>query len=125
MESKIEKEERLIDGKPIVILAGTCSNPEPPASIKELPLGPLDLAWYMLAEAEIASECDVGIVKSLHSKLKDGPILLMEMTLRYRWITMDVLNSDSAALHAICWIISPAPNMDTDRTKPPARHSVR
>ena len=96
MESKIEKEERLIDGKPIAILPGTCSNPEPPASIKELPLGPLDLAWYMLAEAEIASECDVGIVKSLHSKLKDGPILLMEMTLRYRWITMDVLNSDSA-----------------------------
>ena len=95
MESKIEKEEKLI-GKPIEMLPGTCSNPEPPASIKELPLGPLDLAWYMLAEAEILSERDVGIVKSLRSKLKDGPILFMEVTLRNRRITIDVLNSDSA-----------------------------
>jgi hypothetical protein len=69
---------------------------KPLASIKELPLGPLDLAWYMLAEAEISSERDVSIVKSLHSKLKDGPILFMELMLRNRWITMDVLNSDSA-----------------------------
>lgn len=96
MESKIDKEERLIDGKPIAMLPGTCSNPEPPASIKELPLGPLDLAWYMLAEAEISSERDVSIVKSLRSKLKDGPILFMEVMLRNRWIRMDVLNSDSA-----------------------------
>jgi hypothetical protein len=73
----------------------TCSNPEPLASIK-VPLGPLDLAWYMLAEAEISSERDVSIVKSLHSKLKDGPILFMELMLRNRWITIDVLNSDSA-----------------------------
>jgi hypothetical protein len=96
MESKIDKEERLIDGKPIEVLPGICSNPEPPASIKELPLGPLDLAWYMLAEAEISSERDVGIVKSLRSKLKDGPILFTEVMLRNRWITMDVINSDSA-----------------------------
>jgi hypothetical protein len=96
MESKIDEEERLIDGKPIGILPGTCRNLEPPASIKELPLGPLDLAWYMLAEAEISSERDVGIVKSLRSKMKDGPILFMEVMLRNRWITMDVLNSDSA-----------------------------
>jgi hypothetical protein len=96
MESKIDKEVRLIDGKPIEILPGTCSNPEPPASIKDLPLGPLDLAWYMLAEAEISSERDVGIVKSLRSKLKDGPILVMEVALRHRWMTTDVLKSDSA-----------------------------
>jgi hypothetical protein len=50
----------------------------------------------MLAEAEISSERDVSIVKSLQSKLKDGPILFMELMLRNRWITMDVLNSDSA-----------------------------
>jgi hypothetical protein len=96
MESKIDKEERLIDGKPIGMLPGTSSNPEPPASIKELPLGPLDLAWYMLAEAKISTGRDVGIVTSLRSKLNDGPILFMEVTLRNRWITMDVLNSDSA-----------------------------
>jgi hypothetical protein len=51
---RIDKEEKLIDGKPIVMLPGTCSNPEPPASIRELPLGPFDLAWYMLAEVVTA-----------------------------------------------------------------------
>ncbi len=85
-----------LDGKQIEMLPGTCSNPEPPASIKELPLGPLDLAWYMLAAAEISSGQDVGIAKSLRSKLKDGPILFMEAMLRIQRITMDVLNSDSA-----------------------------
>jgi hypothetical protein len=35
MESKIEKEKKLIDGEPIGMSPGTCSNPEPPASIKE------------------------------------------------------------------------------------------
>src|SRR5258705_11170729 len=92
MESKIDKRETLIDGKPIEMLPGTCSNPSPPASIVELPLGPLDLAWYMLAEAEISSGRDVGIVKSLRSQLKDGPLLFMEVTLRKSRITMDVLN---------------------------------
>jgi hypothetical protein len=96
MESEIDKRETQIDGKPIEMLPGTCSNPEPPASIAELALGPLDLAWYMLAEAETSSGRDVGIVKSLRSQLKDGPILIMEVTLRNRRITMDVLNLDTA-----------------------------
>lgn len=96
MDSTIDKRETLIDGKPIVMLPGTCSNPEPPASIVDLPLGPLDLAWYMLAEAEISYGRDVGIVRTLRSRLKDGPILVMEVSLRTRRITRDVLNSDSA-----------------------------
>jgi hypothetical protein len=97
MQSKIDNRETLIDGRPIEMLPGTCSNPDPPASIAELPLGSLDLAWYMLAEAEVSSQRDVGIVKSLRSQLKDGPILFMEVTLRNRRITMDVLNSDTAS----------------------------
>jgi hypothetical protein len=96
MDSKIDKRETLIDGKPIEMLPGTCSNPEPPASIAELPLGPLDTAWYMLAEAETSYGHDVGIVESFRSQLKDGPILLMEVTLRNRRITIDVLNSNAA-----------------------------
>jgi hypothetical protein len=97
MESEIDKRETLIDGKLIEMLPGICSNPEPPASITDLPLGPLDLAWYMLAGAEISSGRDVGIVKLLRSRLKDGPILFMEVELRNRWLTMAVFNSDSAA----------------------------
>ena len=97
MESEIDRREALIDRKPIEMLPGTCSNPQPPASIVELPLGPLDIAWYMLAEAEASFGGDVGIVKSFRSQLEDGPILFMEVALRDRRITMDVLNSDAAS----------------------------
>jgi len=106
MESQLDKRDTQIDGKPIVMLPGACSNPEPSASITEMPLGALDLAWYMLAEAETSSGCDVGIVKSLRSQLKDGPILFMEIMLRNRRITMDVLNSDTAgfSLHLLDYL---------------------
>jgi hypothetical protein len=96
MGSKIDKRETVIDGKPIEMLPGTCSNPQPPASITELPLGPLDLAWYMLAEAETSCGTDAGIGTSLRSRLTDGPILSMEINLRHRRIAMDVLGSDVA-----------------------------
>lgn len=97
MQSRIDGEKRLIKGEPIAMVPGSCSNPEPPASITELPLGPLDLAWYMLAEAEISSGQDVGIEKSLRSNLTQGPILFMEVMLRNRRITLDVLKSDSTS----------------------------
>jgi hypothetical protein len=100
METTIDRRETLIDGRPIVMLPGTCSNPEPPSAITALPLGPLDLAWYMLAEAEISSGRDVGIFRSLRQNLKDGPILFMEVALRNRWITVDVANSDGSRLAA-------------------------
>jgi hypothetical protein len=96
IRSKIDA-KLLIDSKPIEMLPGTCSNPEPPAHITDLPLGHLDFAWYMLAGAEISSGRDIGIVKSLRSRLQDGPVLLMEFDLRDRRIKKDVVTSDSAA----------------------------
>ncbi len=95
MDAKIDQREALIGGKPIGMLPGTCSNPEPPSSITELPLGPLDLAWYMLAEAEISSGVDAGIDHSLRSRLQQGPILFMEVTKGNRRITRDVLKGDT------------------------------
>jgi hypothetical protein len=95
MGAKTSKHETLIDGKPIEMLPGSCSNPEPPASITELPLGPLDLAWYMLAEVEISSGVDAGVDQSLRSRLQQGPILFMEVTNGHRRITRDVLKVDS------------------------------
>jgi hypothetical protein len=96
MDSEIDKRGTLIDGKAIEMLPGACSNPEPPASITDLPLGHLDVAWYMLAKAEISSGRNVGIAQLLRSKLKDGPILVMETQLRTRRVTIDIHNSDSA-----------------------------
>ena len=96
MDSKIDNREARIDGKPIQVPPGTCSNPEPPASVVDLPLAPLDLAWYMLAEAEASYGGDADIAKSLRSRLRDGPILFMETSLRHRQITRDVINSNVA-----------------------------
>jgi hypothetical protein len=94
LDTQTDGRVALIDGKPIAMLPGSCSNPEPPASIIELPCGPLDLAWYMLAEAEISSGRQVGIMASLRSKLQHGPILFMEITSRNRILAHDVRNSD-------------------------------
>ncbi|WP_396604521.1 hypothetical protein ACFLEY_03860 [Bradyrhizobium sp. YCK136] len=95
LKSRVDKQALLIADNSIEMLPGACSNPDPTASVADLPLGPLDLAWYMLAEAEISSKCDAGVVKSLRSHLRDGPILLMEIALRQRSITLDVLSADS------------------------------
>lgn len=97
LETTIDQRETLIDGRPIAMLPGTCSNPEPLNSIRELPLGPLDVAWYMLSEAEISSGIDAGVLKSLRQKLKDGPILFMEVALRKRLLMRDIIKTHVAA----------------------------
>jgi hypothetical protein len=96
IDSKIDNRKTLIDGTPIQMLPGTCSNPEPPASILDLPLGHPDVAWYMLAEAEASYGGDAGVARSVRAQLKDGPIPFMELTLRNRYVTRDVLDSNAA-----------------------------
>ncbi|MCJ2012430.1 hypothetical protein [Methylobacterium sp. J-076] len=70
-----------IGGSPIDVPPGSCSNPDPVESIRELPLSAIDTAWYLLAECEIASGIDVGIVQSLPQVLTDGQIPVLEMSL--------------------------------------------
>jgi hypothetical protein len=95
LETQIEGRATLIDNQPIQLPPGTCSNPEPPPAIKELPLGPVDLAWYMLAQAEIALGEDLGIVKSLREKLEKGPIPVFEVMLRGSWMQHAIKSSDA------------------------------
>ncbi|WP_298242044.1 hypothetical protein [uncultured Bradyrhizobium sp.] len=95
LDTQTDGRVTLIDGKPIMMLPGSCSNPEPPASIVELPCGPLDLAWYMLAEAEISSGRQMGISASLRSKLELGPILFMEITIGNRRLAYHIRNGDA------------------------------
>lgn len=61
---------------------GACSNPYPASSFKELPLPVLDLAWYMLAEAEIGAGLNEGVADGLYSRLSGGKIPFMEVELR-------------------------------------------
>ena len=55
VQSRITKSDIKIGGRPIAMEAGTCSNPNPLPAIRELPLGHIDVAWYMLAEDGICS----------------------------------------------------------------------
>lgn len=85
----------MVDGKPVGMLPGACSNPEPLEAIRELPLGPIDFAFYMLAEAEIDANVDAGICASLRSQLVNGPIQFSEITLRDHYITRDIREFDT------------------------------
>ena len=95
-QSQITKEDVEVHGAPIVMRPGTCSNPEPLPEIRSLPLGHIDVAHYMLAQAEVAAGVDVGIRAGLEDRLVLGPIPVMEMSLR-----VDVLRAAIDRLDAV------------------------
>ena len=99
-QSRIEGRDVQIEGEPIGMLAGTCSNPDPLPAIRDLPLGPIDLAWYILAEAETAAGLDVGIANRLNDRLTLGPIPFMESGLRARKMQTDIDNLDAGGFPA-------------------------
>ena len=87
-----------IDGQPIAIYPGACSNPEPAGAIRQLPLGAIDLAWYLLAECEIGAGIDEGIARSLPDRLSDGPILMLEVMLSHDRMKRAVQTSDAESV---------------------------
>jgi hypothetical protein len=95
--NKIGKTDTKIAGKEIAIAPGCCSTPEPLPSITDSPLAPLDLAWYLLAEAEIAAGIDEGIANALSTRLAGGEIPHMECRLRALRIKNAIKASDTEA----------------------------
>ena len=95
-QSRITGRDVQIGGQPIAMEAGTCSNPNPLPAIRELPLGHIDIAWYMLAEAESATGLDVGITATLDSRLAQGPIPVMEANLRTQMIQTAIARFDTS-----------------------------
>ena len=96
LKSRVLDQETLIQGQPITIVPGTCSNPEPPEEIWELPLGDLDLAWYMLAEIEVTAGLNAGVRDELNRRTAAGQIVALEVVLRLTAITADVTRLDAA-----------------------------
>ncbi len=78
----------------ILWLPGSGSNPQPPKELRERPLAPLDMAWYLLAEAEIMSSADVGVFRNLRARLQSGPVQLQEMTIRKKPIDAAIIYKD-------------------------------
>ena len=100
MQSRIKGSNVKLEGQPIPMEAGTCSNPNPLPAIRDLPLGHIDITWYMLAEMDIAAGFDLGIVASLENRLKDGSIPAMEVRLRMELIQADIEKLDAAGFAA-------------------------
>ena len=61
---------------------GLCSVPEPPEAILEHPLGPIEYAWYLLAETECILRENVGIRQSLRQNIPTGCIGPLEVSLQ-------------------------------------------
>ena len=99
-QSRITGRAVQIGERPIAMEAGTCSNPDPLPAIRELPLGHIDVAWYMLAEAESAAGLDVGITATLDDRLAQGPIPVMEVNLRTQMIQTAIARLDTGGFAA-------------------------
>ena len=96
VKSRIEGRTIKSGGQPFRMEAGTCSNPDPLPAIRELPLAPIDIAWYMLAEAETVADLDVGITATLDDRLAQGPIPILEVGLRIKTIQTCIDKLDSS-----------------------------
>ncbi len=70
-----------VDGMPPQLPPGTCSNPNPLASVLELDLAPLDLAWYVLAQIGLLAGYPEHVPDPA-SRILGQPIPPMEATLR-------------------------------------------
>ena len=96
LKSRVLDQETLIQGQPITIVPGTCSNPEPLEEIWELPLGDLDVAWYMLAEIEVTAGLNVGVRDELNRRTAAGQIVALEVVLCLAAISADVTRLDTS-----------------------------
>ena len=94
-QSRIQESNVYIGGEPIGIEPGICSNPEPLLTIREQPLGHIDIAWYMLAEAEVDSGIDGGIAAGLHERLDGGAIPSSEFSLRRMLMQTKIADFDT------------------------------
>ena len=94
-QSRIEGLDLRIGGKPTLVTAGSCSNPDPVSAIRERPLPHIDFAWYMLAEAETTATPDRRISSTLHKRLESGPIPSSELSLRIKAIEKNCGNFDA------------------------------
>ena len=101
LQAKVERRDTKIEGKPIVMLPGACSNPEPVPAIKQHPLGHIDFAWYMLAEIELASRLDVGVREVVEQLGAEGYIPFSEFMFRTQILgaTISAQNPLDFSLH--------------------------
>ena len=96
-QARIQNTDVRIQGLPIRADAGICSNPDPLPEIRQLPLGHIDIAWYMLAASEAAAGLDEGIASRLIEQLQANPIPSLEFDLWRQRISSDIESLDAVS----------------------------
>lgn len=102
-QSQIDNSRLEIDGAPIEMAPGCCSNPEPAKGIVDRPLGSLDVAWYLLAGTEVTSGESVGIAENLQAELAGGPIAMCEVDLRNRAVVRAIADLNGVGFARALW----------------------
>lgn len=90
---RVTGKQALVPDQQAAIAPGMCSNPEP-SDLSDLPLGHIDLAWHLLAEAEIAGNGGTAVVNSLRGHLGGKSIPMFETNLREARIAVSIRDSD-------------------------------
>jgi len=78
---------------------GACSNPDPKEEIRTVPLAPIDVAWYMLADAALDLS-QVEFFENIYDRLAVGPIIGLEVERQYRLAKYVVARGDGDRLVA-------------------------
>ena len=91
---RVEGSDVNVSGVPIRIEPGTCSDPEPPAAIRDWPMRHIDVSWYMLATTEAIVGVDVGIGATLDNRLGLDPIPILEANLHRELIQTEIARID-------------------------------
>ena len=79
------------------MVAGCCSNPDPPDKVMDLAYPPLLVAWYELASVELQCAADVGVLAELRKRTRVHKILSCELSLNYHFMAKYVIAVDIAS----------------------------
>ena len=88
--SRIEDIPVEVAGKPILLVPGCCSNPEPPEAIATHPIAAMDIAWYMLAKLDVLARTNIGYAAQIRERMGKNVILSLEFILRMRELVVNM-----------------------------------
>jgi hypothetical protein len=90
---RVTGKQSLVPEQEAAIAPGMCSNPEP-QDVSDLPVGHIAIAWYLLAEAEIAGDVGSSVADSIRSRLGGRAIAMMETSLRAAQLEASIKSSN-------------------------------
>ena len=90
LKAQIGSDDIQVEGEPITMSHGVCSNPNPSREVWQLRLGHIDIAWYLLAELDVVTSSNVGVADTLSEKISGEQLPLMEFEHRLKVVEMDI-----------------------------------